>query len=193
LRAEAAAYLGLAQGYLSPKRPRLIAVGGLSGSGKSTLAGALAPLVYPSPGARWLRSDVLRKAWAGIGPLQRLPSDAYTQAASTDTYRRLFATAAAALAAGQSVILDAVFARPWERIATVALAARLGVPFTGLWLDAPQAVRVGRVESRTGDASDAGATVAMAQTGYDLGPVNWHRLDATLGEAAVLEQARRLC
>ncbi len=193
LRAGAAAYLRQALGYLAPKRPRLIAVGGLSGSGKSTLAGALAPLADPAPGARWLRSDILRKAWAGVPPLRRLPPESYSQEASEKTYRRLLATAETALESGQSVVVDAVFARPWERIAVEALTARLGVPFTGIWLDAPQGIRVVRVEARSGDASDAGANVAMAQTGYDVGPITWHRLDAARGRAAVLEQARCLC
>jgi len=193
LRTGAKAYLDQALGYLKPARSRLVAVGGLSGSGKSTLAGALAPDFDPAPGARWLRSDVLRKAWAGLEPLERLPSEAYTPEASAETYRRLIAAASEALAAGQSVVLDAVFARPGERFAAQALAARHGVPFTGFWLDAPESTRVERVETRQGDASDAGEPVAKAQSAYDPGPIAWHRIDAAAGPAAVLERARRLC
>lgn len=193
LERDAAAYLDQALAYLKPAAPRLITVGGLSGSGKSTLAGALAPLLGPAPGARWLRSDVLRKAWLGLEPLDRLPSEAYTAEASAIAYRRLFACAADALAAGHSVVLDAVFARSGERLAAEALAARIGVPFTGIWLDAPTDVRVERVKQRTGDASDAGASVAVAQQGYNLGPIRWHRISANTGPAAVLEQARHLC
>ncbi|MCA8926623.1 MAG: AAA family ATPase [Alphaproteobacteria bacterium] len=193
MRHAAVSHLGQALGYLHPVGPRLVAVGGLSGSGKSTLAGALAPDFGPAPGARWLRSDVLRKAWAGLGPLERLPTEAYTPEASAETYRRLIAAAEAALAAGHSVVLDAVFARPGERFAARALAARLGVPFTGLWLDAPEATRVERVETRAADASDAGGPVAKAQSAYDLGAITWHRIPAHDGPAAVLEQARRIC
>ena len=58
-------YLALAQEFLRPPPPCLIAVGGLSGSGKSTLARALAPAVGSAPGALILRSDVIRKALLG--------------------------------------------------------------------------------------------------------------------------------
>jgi uncharacterized protein len=193
MRSDAAAYLDQALGYLRPSPPRMVVVGGLSGSGKSTLAGALAPMLAPSPGARWLRSDVLRKAWAGLGPSARLPSAAYTREASAKTYCRLLATASDTLAAGHSVVLDAVFARPGERFAVDALAARLGVAYTAIWLETPEAKRVQRVEARVSDASDANAQVAKAQSAYDLGPIRWHRIDANAGPAAVLEQARHLC
>ena len=192
-RNSAVAYLDQALGYLHPAETRLLAVGGLSGTGKSTLAGALAPLVERAPGARWLRSDVLRKAWAGLGPLEQLPNEAYTPEASARTYHNLVQTAADTLAAGHSAVLDAVFARPGERFAVEALAARLGVPLTGIWLDAPESKRVERVETRSGDASDAGGTVAKAQSDYDLGAITWHRIDAGNGPEAVLEQAKRLC
>lgn len=192
MRRDAVAYLDQALGYLRPASPRLTVVGGLSGSGKSTLAGRLAPLCEPAPGARWLRSDVLRKAWAGLGPLERLPSDAYTPAASAKTYDRLMEAAAQALTAGHSVVLDAVFAQTGERFAANALAARFGVPYTGIWLDAPEPTRVQRVEGRTGDASDAGGQVAKAQSDYDLGPITWHRIDAANGPDRVLEQAKQL-
>ncbi len=193
MQAEAAKRLDQALGYLAPAQPRLIAIGGLSGSGKSTLAGTLAPHIAPAPGARWLRSDVMRKALAGLEPSQRLPSDAYTPETSAQTYSSLLASAAAALAAGHSVVLDAVFAKPNERTAAQAIAAQLGVPFTGIWLDAPVPTRAERVGSRRNDASDAGPAVAAAQAEYDLGPIAWHRIDASGGKTAVLEQARRLC
>lgn len=61
-------YLRAAQAFLQHSPPRLIAIGGLSGSGKSTIAGLLAPLIGAAPGARWLRTDVLRKSLAGIAP-----------------------------------------------------------------------------------------------------------------------------
>lgn len=190
--AEAAAHLEQAVASLADHPPRLVAVGGLSGSGKSTLAGALAPLWGRVPGARWLRSDVTRKALAGLGPLERLPSDAYTPAHSARVYRHLLDAAAEALAGGQSVVLDAVYARPGERFAVEALAARMGVPFHGLWLDVPEPERVARVECRTGDASDAGPEVARAQSDYDLGPMRWTRIDAGRGAGAVIKEAQSL-
>ncbi len=126
--------------------PQLVAVGGLSGSGKSTLAGALAPLTGRAPGARWLRSDVTRKALAGLGPLEKLPSSAYSAEQSARTYRHLLEAAEECLAAGQSVVLDAVYARPAERFAVEAVAARMGVLFQGIWLDAPVETWVARVD-----------------------------------------------
>ena len=191
-KGEAASHLSLAEACLETVPPRLIAVGGLSGSGKSTLSGALAPLIGRAPGARWLRSDVTRKALEGLGPLERLPSDAYTPAQSVRVYRHLLEAAATCIAGGQSVVLDSVYARPAERFAVDALAARMGVPFQGIWLDAPVETRAGRVQDRTGDASDAGPDVAKAQADFELGPVRWTRLDAGHGADEVLKKARAL-
>ena len=63
MAAEARRYLDLAHHVLAPQ-PRLVAIGGPSGSGKSTLALGLAPELGLRPGARVLRSDVLRKPLA---------------------------------------------------------------------------------------------------------------------------------
>ena len=177
LREEAKARLAEASGYFQPAPSRLIAVGGLSGTGKSALSGLIAPMTGSAPGARWLRSDVLRKALAGLEPLEHLPPEAYSQARSAEVYRFMLETAGHALAAGHSVVLDAVFARPAERFAAQALAARLGVPFIGLWVEAPMATRIHRAASRTGDASDAGVDVVREQTAYDLSPLTWTRVE----------------
>ena len=55
-------YAALAQKFLAPAEPKLVAIGGLSGTGKSVLARTLAPALLPLPGAVVLRSDVERKA-----------------------------------------------------------------------------------------------------------------------------------
>ena len=73
-REEARRYLDLALTVLEPQLPRLIAIGGLSGAGKSTIAQALAPTFGTRPGARVLRSDVIRKRLWGVMPESRLPS-----------------------------------------------------------------------------------------------------------------------
>ncbi|MEI8277410.1 MAG: DNA-binding protein, partial [Hyphomicrobiales bacterium] len=52
-------------------------------------------------------------------------------------------------------------------------------PFHGLFLTADLAVRVARVGGRTGDASDADATIARAQEHYDLGELEWTEVDAS--------------
>src|SRR3546814_6815748 len=68
LAAKALHYLALADDLLAPVSPRLVAIGGLSGTGKSTIAKLVAPCLGRAPGARILRSDVLRKRLAGVPP-----------------------------------------------------------------------------------------------------------------------------
>jgi aminoglycoside phosphotransferase family enzyme/predicted kinase len=190
-RADAGRYLGHALRFLDRRTPRLIAIGGLSGTGKSTLAGALAPGIGHAPGARWLRTDVLRKRMAGRMPEAQLPAGAYTPAQSRRVYRRLLDEAAAMLAAGSSVIVDGVFARPEERAALAAVAARCGVPFTGLWLEAPTDLLVRRVSARRGDASDADAAVVERQRAYATGDLSgWRTIDASGAPDAVLALAQ---
>ena len=46
--------------------------------------------------------------------------------------------AATVVRAGHAAIADAVFARPADRDAIEQAAAAAGVPFVGIWLDAPQ-------------------------------------------------------
>ncbi|MDZ7811493.1 MAG: phosphotransferase [Arhodomonas sp.] len=87
-RGVAAAYLEHALSLLAPAGPRLLAVGGFSGTGKSTLAYGLAPGLDPAPGARVLRSDVLRKRRYGVAPerpCRKTPIDRRSPRRSTPT------------------------------------------------------------------------------------------------------------
>lgn len=177
---------------LAPGPARIVAIGGLSGTGKTTLAYALAPELEPPPGAVVLRSDVIRKRRAGVAPTTRLDAGAYTEAASQAVYAELAARAQALAAGGHAVVCDAVYARLEERAAIEAAARRAGAPFTGLWLTAPHAHLVERVESRRGDASDATAEVVARQSAYDLGPMAWAQIDAARGAADTLAAARTL-
>ncbi|MGR7996866.1 bifunctional aminoglycoside phosphotransferase/ATP-binding protein [Xanthobacter sp. ZOL 2024] len=153
--------------------PRLIAIGGLSGSGKTTRALEWAPYTGRAPGAVVIRSDVERKRMFG-GPLTApLPAEAYAAAVTRQVYAELCEQARRILATGQSVIVDAVHAHAQERGAIAAVAQALHLPFVGIWLEAPLAVRVERVTQRQGDASDADADVARRQQAYDLGSVDW--------------------
>ena len=134
-RDEARRYLAHASDLLKPRPPRLLAIGGLSGTGKSTVAYGLAPELGGVPGARVLRSDVIRKRLFGVALTDRLPSSAYGAEVGQRVFQRMREEAAAALAAGRSVVTDAVYARPAERDAIAAVAAKAQVPFVGLWLE----------------------------------------------------------
>ncbi|UYN97075.1 MAG: AAA family ATPase [Enhydrobacter sp.] len=173
--APARAYQQLALAFLQPAAPRLLAIGGLSGSGKTTQALRRAPEIGRAPGAVVVRSDVERKRLAGVALEERMPAGSYTPEGSARVYARLMERAERALGAGQSVILDAVFARPEERAAVEAVARLAGVPFEGVWLDVPKEVAQTRVANRTNDASDATPDVVERQFGYDLGEIRWTR------------------
>ncbi len=173
--APARAYQQAALGFLQPAPPRLLAVGGLSGSGKTTLALKLAPGIGRTPGAAVVRSDVERKRMSGIGLSERMPAGSYTPDLSARVYGALMARAERILRAGHSVVLDAVFAREDERQAAEALAAKVGVPFEGIWIDVPKDVAQARVAARKGDASDATPDVVERQFGYELGRIAWQR------------------
>ncbi|MBP2290473.1 bifunctional aminoglycoside phosphotransferase/ATP-binding protein [Azospirillum rugosum] len=178
LEREAVDHLDFAIRALDPAPPRLIAVGGLSGTGKSRLALGLAPWVGPMPGAVVLRSDVRRKRLFGVADTDRLPAEAYDAAVTRRVYAMLVDEARRVLAAGHAAVVDAVHARPEERAAIAAAARDSRVRFDGVWLDAPLETRVARVTSRRGDASDATAEVAKHQESYDVGAIDWLRVDA---------------
>jgi uncharacterized protein len=176
--AEARQFFQAAEDFLRPLPARLVAIGGFSGGGKSTLAAALAGDLGRAPGALHLRSDIERKRMFGVDEFAPLPQDAYTPEMNAQVYARLLQLSETALRAGQSVIVDAVQARPDERTALAALATRLGVPFTGLWLEAPVETLVRRVAARRNDASDARESVVREQIARPLGRLDWARLDA---------------
>ncbi len=189
--ADAKAYLDLARSLLRPAAPRLLAIGGLSGTGKSTIAAGLAPDFLPAPGARIIRSDVLRKSLMKVAPETRLPQEAYSEEMSARVRQAMLAQAQAGLAAGYTVIADATFmADVWrEGIAQIARAA--GVPFIGLWLDAPAPVLMQRIAQRSGDVSDADREVLSRQLQADLGTIDWQRVDVSGEIAGSIDAARQ--
>jgi len=188
---EARAYLALGNTLIDPPAPRLVAIGGLPGSGKTTIARGLAPALLPVPGAVVLRSDVIRKSLAGVGPLTRLGPEGYSAEMTERTYATVRERAAAVLAAGHSVVADAVHSTPEERAAIEAVAADVGVPFTGLWLDAPGETLEARVEGRSADASDATAEIVRKALDYETGPIGWTRIDAGGDPGHVIAASRR--
>ena len=189
-RAEARHYLDEAFRYLTPVRPRLVAVGGLSGSGKSRLARAVAPFIGAAPGARVVRTDVVRKQLAGADLLQRLGADGYSAEMTERTYAEFFRRVRAALDAGCPAVADAVFAAPEQRRTAAAVAAGTGAPFDGLWLEADPAIMEARVAARTGNVSDATVEVLRRQRDYDLGEMQWTRIDSGGSPEETLTRAR---
>lgn len=187
--AQARIYFETAFACLDRHPPRLLAIGGLSGTGKSTLAYALAPALGEPPGARVLRSDVIRKRMHGLVPEQRLPESAYAAEMTASVYALIGARAAAAIRDGHSAIADAVFARAEERAAIAAAAD----DFTGLWLEAAPEILRDRVAGRRNDASDADVAVLDAQLARPaIDPGSWRRIDAGQGLAAMLAEIRGL-
>ncbi|MGG5807849.1 AAA family ATPase [Falsiroseomonas sp. CW058] len=185
---EGARYLAAAARYLVAVPPRLVAVGGLQGTGKTHLARRLAPLIGVAPGALHLRTDEIRKRRAGIAPERPLPPAAYAEAESIAVHAEMFDAARRALAAGHSVVLDAVFLNPAHRATAAGVAAACGVRFDGFWLEAPVELLRARVAARreaglrapaARDASDADEAVLMNAARADAGEITWRRLDAT--------------
>jgi aminoglycoside phosphotransferase family enzyme/predicted kinase len=179
---QAQSYRQLGLDLLAPRRPRLLAIGGLSGSGKSVVAGATAPHLPGPCGGRILRTDLIRKIQAGAAPTDRLPSAAYGDEARARVYQALVERARQALAAESSVVADATFQ---EAEARAQIAHVGGAAFRGVWLRADPSIRAERVAARQGDASDATVSVALAQAEpEDLGPA-WKVVDAARPADAV--------
>jgi predicted kinase len=175
---DARAYLDAALTYLTPPQPRLLAVGGLSGSGKSRMGRELAPFLAV-PGAAVVRTDVLRKHLMGVPIHQKLGAEGYTAEVTIRTYQAMYDTCAALLAAGHSAVADAVFAMPQQREAIEAVAAKAGIRFDGLWLEAPPELAATRILERKANVSDATPQILEWQRSWDMGTITWPRIDSS--------------
>ena len=131
------------------------------------------------PGAVIIRSDVERKALFGLDETQKLPADDYTDEVTARVCSTLIDKARRVLAAGHSVIVDAVFAQAEERADIADAAESANFTLRGLFLTADLQTRLNRVGTRAHDASDADAEVAQAQERYDLGVLDWTEIDAS--------------
>jgi hypothetical protein len=139
-----------------------------------------------------LRSDVIRKTLLGVASNDRLNKEAYSEEVSLRVYQSLVSRAKKLLECGHAAIVDAVFLDADHRGMIEQVATELAVPFEGIWLQAPAATLLRRVESRRGDASDATSAVVKSQLRVDPGPMTWRRLDAAADEASVAEMAQAL-
>jgi predicted kinase len=90
------------------------------------------------------------------------------------------------------VIADAVYSAPAARQQIAATAREVGVPFIGLWIDGPIELLKRRVRERVNDASDATAAVVDSQAGYDIGVLDWYRLDGSGDIEMVRRSAERI-
>jgi predicted kinase len=119
------------------------------GSGKSTAARRAAARI----GAIVVRTDTVRKRLAGVALRQRIDAGfgegVYSAQMSRRTYREAERLAEELLRAGWPVILDGSFSRAVERAEARTVAARLGVPCSVLWCDAPDAVLASRLRERS--------------------------------------------
>lgn len=192
MQQEARDYLALARACLEPHRASITAIGGLSGTGKSTVAAHVAPVVGALPGALVLRSDVVRKTlWGAASTLERLPAEAYSSEMTGRVYAALADQARDAVATGHAVIVDAVFLNPAEREHMTRVAAEAGVPFAGIWLEAPAQVLTARVDARAGDASDATSAIVARQLQQSPGHLTWTRVNASDAPERVVATVRR--
>ncbi len=139
-----------------------------------------------------LRSDLERKSLLGAEEIERLPASSYTSYVNQRDYDVPLKKTRLALAAGHSVIVDAMYLAADERNALQQLAFDLSVSFSGLLLTAPAEVMVQRVAGRTNDASDATPEIVrrqLARHGQEDGGV-WVTIDVG-GSAEETQRAAR--
>lgn len=181
IAAQARRYFDLAGSLLESQSARLVAIGGLSGTGKSTISAMIADRIGNAPGARVLASDRIRKRMFQVSAETRLPPEAYRSEISEKVYATQLSEAAAIVAAGHSVVAEAVFDREEDRARMADCARKEGVSFTGIWLDAPTDVLLERVDARRNDVSDATTEIVRLQAMRQREPISWIEI-ASLGE-----------
>ncbi len=159
LEREAKAYFALALQYAAP-----ITIGsvtlmcGVSGSGKSSIARVLAARI----GAVHIRSDAVRKHLAKASPPQPT-SNIYTPEMTQRTYAYLVEGGARLACSGFPVVLDATFGQRTNRQQAVSVLRARGVAVQIVRCVADAETLRQRVENRTGDISDADASVLERQ------------------------------
>lgn len=166
----------------------IIAIGGPVGAGKSSAAALLAQeidrhllaSVPPGTTVRLLRSDVLRKQALGVDPLTKLPQKYYeSDLYSRTIYDALHAVARSVRSVGDIAVIDATYARRWQRADFAQLAVDGDI--RGFWLDVTLDERIRRLGDRRADASDAGPDFGLnQQVERPANEAEWECVDADL-------------
>jgi len=183
----AAAYFRLAAEYGERRAaPSLVVVAGLPGTGKSTVGGALAGRV----GAAYLSSDAIRKRLAGIDIHEHRPAGfregLYAPELTARTYGEMRRRAAAHLAAGRPVVLDATHARVADREAALAVARAAEVPALLVELRTTDADALARIESRQAALATSDATPEIYREAREL----YEPVVATEGRTLALDASQ---
>lgn len=185
-RARSARYFRLATIYASKPPEGIILLAGVSGSGKSYLSKAMSSLW----GLKWLRSDVVRKELHGLsGQKAAAPfgKGIYSRDKTQKTYQILAEQAAAAVASGGSVIVDASSLKVVDRGLIYEVAKSSGVSVNLLVCRAPWSVLVENLRKRAAedvDISDADLKIARRQrfeppTQEELEMISWLEIDTS--------------
>jgi predicted kinase len=131
-----------------PPPPTLIIVAGLTGSGKSFLATRLGTRIGTEP----IRSDLVRKEIMGVPSLEhrldKYGEGIYTPYTTELTYGALLDRARRSIERGDSVILDASFARFEDRMQAREAATRAGARFRLIECTAPDEIVHRRLRDR---------------------------------------------
>ncbi|MEP9383783.1 AAA family ATPase [Nocardioides cheoyonin] len=150
----------LALEHLRRAAVRLVVVGGAPGTGKSTVAGGLADRL----GMVVLSSDRVRKELAGVDPDDHTSAAAFGEGIyapewTRRTYAELLDRAAALLARGESVVLDASWSDPEDRRHAAALAETAYTDLTALRCVLDPGLAADRIRRRQA-VSDADEQIA---------------------------------
>jgi predicted kinase len=138
----------------------------------------IADQIGSPPGARILSTDRIRKRLFGVRAEMRLPQEAYGPETSERVYNLRAEEARSILSQGNAVIADGVFDRAQERKRIEECANVAGVPFVGIWLEAPMDELLQRVYARRGDPSDATVETVREQAARLREPVLWIKIQA---------------
>jgi aminoglycoside phosphotransferase family enzyme/predicted kinase len=163
--AAATGLLSMAQDHLRAGTVRLVLVGGLPGTGKSTLATGASHATRST----LLRSDVVRRELESVAVISPTAGEfgvgRYEPERTDAVYSELLRRAEPRLRLGDTVILDATWARRSWRDAARQVAVRTRSELIELRCEAPRAVADRRLVERARDTVDpSDATPAVAHT-----------------------------